>query len=240
MSLTPIRPESVERITALVIGPAGIGKTSLLRTIPEEEKACTLSAEAGLLCVRDLVQEGRVEGYEIKSLQDFREAFQLLAHNQEMKDRYQWVFIDSLTEISARCVEHFKDLYPDKGDSFKLWGDYTDTLVSLIKGFRDLASYNVVFTCLEQIEKDDANRRYIGPATAGKQVKELLTSFFDEVFYMTAFSDDEGQAYRSSVTQPWERRPGKDRSGKLEMIEKPDLKIIKSKILNGGKDNGAA
>ena len=61
MPLKPIVAEKVDRFTALVIGEAGIGKTSLLRTIPEEDKVCVLSAESGLLAVRDLVKAGRVE-----------------------------------------------------------------------------------------------------------------------------------------------------------------------------------
>jgi hypothetical protein len=231
--LKPITLDTNTRFTALVIGSAGIGKTSLIRTIPEAEKVCVLSAESGLLCVRDLIAAGKVEGFEIGSFSEFKEAYQTLSTSKEYKDRYQWVFIDSLTEISGRCVEAMQAKFPSKSDSFSLWGEYNALMVQLIKGFRDLTDYNVVFSCLDTIELDEVKRRYVSPAISGSQLKERLTSYFDEVLYMTEMKSDDESAYRAFVTQPWERFPGKDRSGRLELIEKPDLGHIKAKILDG-------
>ena len=89
MALKKISMDTTNRICALVVGPAGIGKTSLLRTIFGQQfnsktgqweqisepagKVCTLSAESGLLCVRDLIASGQVEGFEIGTFQDMRE-----------------------------------------------------------------------------------------------------------------------------------------------------------------------
>lgn len=231
MALKPITIESNSRFCCLVIGPAGIGKTSLIRTIPDGDKVCVVSAEAGLLCVRDLVKNGRIEGYEVGSFQDMAEVYTFLSTNNEAKARYQWVFVDSLTEIASRAVEAMKAKYPDRKDSFPMWGEYGDKMTALIKGFRDLSSYNVVFTCLDSIEKDDLNRRFVGPQISGGALKERLPSYFDEVFYMTTLKDPNGQEGRFFVTQPYDRFPGKDRSGKLALVENPNLSTIKSKIL---------
>jgi hypothetical protein len=250
LTLKPITERSADRICCLVIGKYGLGKTSLLRTIlgqdyvsgewvqvdeAPQEKACVLSAESGLLAVRDLVKAGMVEGYEIASQQDFKEAYNLLATTQEMKDRYGWIFIDSLTEISARCDEHMREKYPDRAKSFNRWDDYGATMQLTVKGFRDLNDYSVVFTCLETIEKDQNNRRYPAPDVIGKVLKEKLPSFFDEVFYMALMVDDEGAEQRVLYTQPVNEFPAKDRSGKLNTIERPNLLYIKRKILNGGE-----
>lgn len=232
MSLNFIKPDSANRLTALVIGMAGIGKTSLLRTIPEDEPVCTLSAEAGLLCVRDLVRSKKVTGVEIKSLAEFQEALGALK-TAEWKQVYRWIFIDSLTEIASRCVEEYQRRYPDKKDSFNLWGGYLDTMTALIKDFRDLTDYNVVFTCLESVDYDEVKRRHIGPDIQGRQLKERLTSYFDEVFYMTTLPNGNGVDQRVFFTQPRPGQPGKDRSGKLDEIEAPDLAAIKTKILGG-------
>jgi hypothetical protein len=233
MALVKINPQTANRMTALVIGQAGIGKTSLLRTIPEKDRVCVLSAEAGLLCVRDLVQSGRVEGFEIGSIEDMLEAYHFLAGNEQAKERYRWVFIDSLTEIASRAVESAKAKYPSKADSFNLWGHYADQMTSIIKGFRDLQSFNVVFTCLPKQEKDEVNRIYYGPDISGSQLKDRLTSYFDEVFFYDMVKGDDGMERRLLITQPVNRYPGKDRSGKLDMYEAPDLAGIKTKIFGG-------
>jgi len=225
-----------------------MGKTSLIRTIFGQEylpgsgwtevktdgdKVCVLAAEPGLLAVKDLVDAGLIEGYEIRSLAEFKEAYQLLLSVQEMKERYSWIFIDSLSEISERCYESMKEKYPSRTDSFKLWGDYTDMMKMLIKGFRDLADYNIVFTALETVDKDENNIRYISPAVAGKDLKEKLPSYFDEVLYMSEIIDENGIQHRVIYTQPSGKYPAKDRSGKLGAIEKPNLLTIKNKILGG-------
>jgi hypothetical protein len=244
--LKPISEQSVERICALVVGRYGLGKTSLIRTVLGQEyidgkweqvnetgeRACVLSAESGLLAVRDLVKSGMVEGYEIASLAEFKEAYSLLAGTPEMKDRYSWVFIDSLTEISQRCDSVMREKYPDAAKTFKRWDDYSDTMIRTIKCFRDLADYNVVFTCLETIDKDESNRRFAAPDVVGKGLKEKLPSFFDEVFYMRLMTDDQGNEHRVLYTQPVNEWPAKDRSGKLAMIEKPNLLELKNKILS--------
>jgi hypothetical protein len=244
--LKPINPESVERICALIVGRYGLGKTSLIRTVLGQEyidgqwvqtsehgeKACVLSAESGLLAVRDLVKAGMVEGYEIGSLAEFKEAYTLLATVPEMKERYRWIFIDSLSEISQRCDSAMRDKYPDAAKTFKRWDDYADTMIKTIKSFRDLTDYNVVFTCLETIDKDESNRRFTAPDVVGRGLKEKLPSFFDEVFYMRLMQDEQGGEHRVLYTQPVNEYPAKDRSGKLDTIEAPNLLNIKNKILS--------
>jgi len=246
--LQPISAETASRMAALVIGPPGIGKTSLMRSLMGQEfdpaqggwiqtgnpvgRVCMLSAESGLLCVRDLVQAGYIEGFNIRNLGEFKEALQLLSM-PESQQKYQWIFIDSLTEIASRCVEAMKAKYPDKKDSFPMWGEYSDTMTALIKAFRDLVAYNVVFSCLDDIDKDELNRRFVGPAIEGKGVKQRLPSYFDEVLYLTQFTNDQGIPYRAFVCQPTDKLQAKDRSGKLFPIEKPCLRNVYQKIIGG-------
>ncbi|WP_418764647.1 AAA family ATPase [Mailhella sp.] len=245
MALKKISMDTTNRICALVVGPAGIGKTSLLRTIFGQQfnsktgqweqisepagKVCTLSAESGLLCVRDLIASGQVEGFEIGTFQDMREVHAALM-SPEFRQRYQWIYIDSLTEISARCVEAVKLKYPSARDSFPMWGEYNDSMTALIKAFRDLTSYNVIFTCLETVDKDQNGFRFKGPMISGTSLKERLTSYFDEVFYMERCKNDSGEENVVFKT----REPvglAKDRSGKLDPEEPANLLTIQKRIL---------
>lgn len=236
--------ESSSRFCALVIGPAGIGKTSLLRSIAGQKydpqtgtweqsgepagKVCTISAESGLLCVRDLVAAGAVEGFEIESFADMREV-QAQLMTPAFQERYQWIFIDSLTEISARCVDFAKQKYPSGADGFKLWGEYNDAMTAIIKAYRDMTQYNVVFTCLETVDKDQNNVRYKAPMISGSGLKERLTSYFDEVLYMDRITLDDGT--QRVVFKTRELGVAKDRSGRLSPIEEPSLLAIRDKIL---------
>jgi len=230
MALRPLEVNKVQRFTALVIGKAGIGKTSLLRTIPETEGVCVINAESGLLCVADLVESGRVQGYEVETVEELREVYKALT-TDEFKEKYKWVFIDSLTEISSRVVGQMKAKYTDRKDSFVMWGEYTDVMTNMIKVFRDIEHYNVVFTCLDDIDKDDNNKRYVAPSISGSGLKNRLTSYFDEVFYYTMVTGEGGKEVRGFITQPTAQYPAKDRSGKLGHSEEPNLGKIKEKIV---------
>lgn len=243
--LKKITPQSTDRIACLVIGPAGVGKTSLLRTLCGEgyddtgwrkfdkvtpEKVCVLSAEAGLLSVRNLVVSGNVEGYEIGSFEDFQDA-QIMCMGQDFKSQgYRWIFIDSLTEISSRCSESLQKKYPGKSDSFKMWGEYNQLMTDVIKAFRDMTDFNVVFTCLEGREKDGEGIPRLVPDVAGTGVKNRLVSYFDEVLYMQSIRGQDGKSQTwFSTAQPIGM--AKDRSGRLDAYEIPNLLSIQHKIL---------
>lgn len=250
--LKPITPQSADRIAILVIGPAGIGKTSLLRTLcgqyydgeswkqwdnVQPAKVCVLSAESGLLCVRDLVVNGTIQGYEISSLSEFQEA-QRLCMSKEFKDSgVKWIFIDSLTEIATRCAAQIKADYEaatgnSKQNGFKIWADYNTTMTDIIKSFRDLTDYNVVFTCLEKRDKDEGgNALGLSPDIPGTTLNNRLTSYFDEVFHMEKGRDGNGKdCIFFSTKSPLGL--SKDRSGKLQPYEAPNLLSVQFKILN--------
>ena len=226
-----ITPDTNNRFSCLVYGQPGVGKTSLLRTIPDGEPVCTLSAESGLLSVRDMVMEGRITGVEIDSFDDFEEAYAHLAENDHWRKACRWIFIDSLTEIASRCVEKFIIKFPDKKDSYNLWGEYVQAMTRLIKGFRDLTSYNVVFTALVSVDLDEVKRRFFSPDMPGQKLKERLPAWFDEVFHMDVVPDGDGGRKRVFYTGPHDNYPAKDRSGRLDYVEGPNLADIEAKIL---------
>jgi hypothetical protein len=246
--MKPITADTDRRMTVLVIGKPGAGKTSLLRTIPEGEKVFVASAEAGLLAVNDLLERNVIEGWVIQSLADVDSALMHLESDPGWCNYYQWVFVDSLTELSAMCYLLFKDKYQDRKDSFNLWESYSNRITGIIKRFRDLPRYNVVMTCLEKVETDEAKRRFVLPDVQMKGVSSRLPSYFDEVFYMTDYIPRPEAVVKGPQpppapqaparvfhTQPSNYQPGKDRSGKLAPVEPASLAHIKGKIFGGTK-----
>jgi hypothetical protein len=232
MTLQFISKEGSGRFNCLVYGQAGIGKTSLLRTIPPDQPVCTLSAESGLLSVKDMVDSGRVTGVVVTSFDDFIECWRCLADDQGWRDAYGggWVFIDSLSEISYLLVKKLFDKNPNKSDTLQVWGEYNNQMIAVIKAFRDLTDYNVVFTALEAVEADEVKRRYLTPDIAGKRAKERLPGLFDEVFRMAMVPDGNGAENRWLITSPRDNCPAKDRSGRLAALENPNLAEIQAKI----------
>lgn len=245
MALTRITPQSTDRICALLLGPAGIGKTSQIRCLLGQEwkdgqwvdsgfppeKVLVLSAESGLLCIRDLVASGRVEGFEIRSLGEFREALQWCQGPEFRQGGFQWIFIDSLTEISARCAESLQQEFPSKADSYKMWGKYNSIMTDIVKTFRDLPGASVVFSCLIATEKDEFQRRYLVPDVAGSNLKGRLTSYFDESLVMEKVKMEDGAEFVAFRTTD-SNGLAKDRSGKLNALEKPNLLNVKKKIIS--------
>lgn len=231
MPIKYVKPGSMSHFSALCIGRAGIGKTSLLKTIPDDEPVLVLSAESGLLCVRDLVDSGRIAVVDIESVADMQDVMSALK-DKGWQDAYKWVFIDSLTEIADKYAAYSQKKIPDKKDTFAMWHFYSQTMTDLVKDLRDMPHYNIVITCLEKIKTNEVNQRFITADVPGPSFAAKLVAVFDEVLYMTLGEDHEGKECRVLYTQPGQTTPGKDRSGALDQTEMPDLAVIRNKILS--------
>lgn len=224
----------VDRLKFLVFGAPGVGKTSLAGTTGEP--TIVISAEAGLLVLKDkdldvlditTDDQGKLLPKEARFAR-LKEAFAFLT-TDAARTKYKWVVIDSLTEIGQNLVEHLQQKYPNAKDALVMWGEYSKDIRSLIKAFRDLPYYHVVFTALSDKEKDENGQFFTGIALNGK-ISQALPGFFDEVFYLQVLKDHEGKTSRRLLTQATDTIVAKDRSGALNPYEEPNLKTITNKI----------
>lgn len=221
----------------LVYGESGAGKTTLAGTI--KEPTLIISAEAGLLSLKgkkidvidlSLDDEGKVIPQENRIVR-LSEVYKYLL-TDEAKKKYKWIFVDSLTEISQNLMAALYKEFPERKDTLPMYGENSKRMRSIVKTFRDLPFYNVVITALSMVDKDENNQRYTGINIVGK-LSDSLPAFFDEVFYLHV---DKETSERVLVTEKSDKLVCKDRSGKLDKFEKPDLSQIASKIL-GEKKN---
>lgn len=211
-----------------VYGCSGIGKTTLAKTLPGP--TLVLDAESGLsvlggsnidyvsLSIADdssLVPEGQ----RVHRLQEFLKFLQ----QDETKKKYKYIVIDSLSEVGQNISKH---MFETHGDGFKQWGEYTKAMSDFIKFFRDMRSYTVVFTALEERIDQDGEPSYFFPNVGGKKVKEQLLPAFDEVFRLMV--NKEGG--RVLICKPTVKTQAKDRSGKLDEVEPADLAHILKKM----------
>lgn len=231
MKFKSTKDVSSERFVSLVVGPSGIGKTSLARTLPEpHEKTLIISAESGLLCLSGT----DIPVFEVNPespWESLTEVFEFLSTN-EAKKKFSFLFIDSLTEIAQLILSELRKdpKLSDAKNGFLLWGQYADRMTKIIKIFRDFKPYSVIFTCLSTVEKDGLNL-IDDFSMPGQSVKENLKAYFDLVLHYQVFTDDEGGKHRKLITDMEISRLAKDRSGLLDTYEDASLETIINKII---------
>ena len=219
----------------LIFGPPGSGKTTLAKTI--KGKVLVISAEAGLLCLYgsdiDMVDITRDDNGEVipthKRIARIGEVYKFLQED-ETRRKYEWIFIDSLSEISQNMLEMLNVEFPERKDSLVMYGENAKRMRALVKSFRDLPYYHVVFTALSEIERDENNQRFTSVSVVGK-ISSQLPAYFDEVFYLHVNRTEDGLTQRLLITEASEKLAAKDRSGKLSKTEFPNLGLIAEKIL---------
>lgn len=209
------------KVKALVYAESGVGKTSLLGTLPEAE-TLIVSAESGLLCLDDK----NIAVVEINKWGDLQEVYKNLTKNPEWA-HFKYVGIDSLTELADMLISTLENSpeFKPSNMALKMWGEYSKRMTSTIKAFRDLDK-SVVFTALPE-DTIDNGAVIKKPFIKGKAVQRMLASYFDEVFYL---SIDPATEERQVQTQPSEAIQAKDRSGKLTAFEEANLTTIINKI----------
>jgi hypothetical protein len=191
-------------VKCIVFGGAGVGKTRFCATAP---RPILISAESGLLSLGDV----DCDFIEIKTLKDLNAAYEAL---KESKD-YDTICLDSLSEIAEVLITEIKPNYKDPRQAY---AELAESMMVMLKKFRDVKGKNTIFTCKMIAIKDEesgavTNELLIPGKVLGYQIPYLV----DELFYLGVDRKGEQELY----TSPTRKQFSKDRSGALEAIEKP-------------------
>ena len=241
-------------VKLVLLGKSGLGKTTQLKTLPE---ASTLfvDLEAGDLSVKDW----RGDCVRPKTWPEFRDLVVFLAgpnpalpadapfsqaHFEHVcqkygdpaqLERYDTYFVDSLTVLARMCLTYAKTQAvsdrsgkPDMRGAYGLLGQ---EMISALTHLQHARDKHVVFVAILDERLDDFNRKVFSPQIDGSKTSLELPGIVDEVITLADLKTDEGEPYRAFVCQtlnPW-GLPAKDRSGRLDMVEPPDLGALIAK-----------
>jgi phage nucleotide-binding protein len=209
-------------VKVLVYGQAGAGKTSLIKTLPSP---IVLSAEGGLLSIQD----ADLPFIEITSMTELQEAYTWLTSSDEAKS-YKSVALDSISEIAEVCLNTEKKATKDPRQAY---GAMQEQMADIIRAFRDLPGRHVYMSAKLEKTQDEMGRVLYAPSMPGNKTGQALPYFFDEVLALRVEKDSDGATQRALMCDSDGLWLAKDRSGKLDAWEAPDLSAVFAKI--GGK-----
>jgi phage nucleotide-binding protein len=206
-------------VKLLVYGNAGTGKTSLIPTLPTP---IVFSAEGGLLSIAD----ADVSYVEVSSYDTLMEAYRWVTESDEAK-HFESIALDSISEIAEVVLNHEKKIAKDPRQAY---GAMQEQMSDIIRAFRDIPNKHVYFTAKCEKATDETGRILYAPSMPGNKTGQQLPYFFDEVLALRVEKDAEGNAQRALMCDSDGIWQAKDRSGKLDTWEAPDLGAIINKI----------
>jgi len=238
MKITSLR-ESVERrgVKLAIYGESGTGKTTqiaaLVGILGDADKLLIVTAEHGL---RTLIQENlgiaddaRVLVAECAKLSEVREA---VAYATSPANGVTWVVVDSVSNLADRELRAMLDVKPDPRQAY---GEVMLRIPNMLWSLVDIAPLNVLFIFQEdRHERNEGSTKtpemvdYFAPLVPSKALKQAMPYTFDGVLRLEMQSSG-ARRFRTAKTSTI---MAKDRTGKLDQYEEPDIGAIVVKILS--------
>ena len=256
------------KTSVAIFGPPGVGKTSLLKTLPPAHTVC-LDLEAGMKSVQDWSGAS----IPVRSFGDFRDLVVLIGgpdpavdpnayysaqHFQHVRSLYAGsgveeflaampvIFVDSITDLTRQAMAFAKqqpEAFSDRTGKPDIRGAYGllgREVIQALKHLQHAPGKTVIFVGVLEKVTDEFNAITWQPQMEGSKTGRELPGIVDQVISMHLFSADadgnwelnEKAAERRLVCQSGNPYglPAKDRSGRLDVTEAPDLGALLTKI----------
>jgi AAA domain len=156
------------------------------------------------------------------------------------------IFVDSITELTRQCMAWAKtrpEAYSEKTGKPDVRGAYgllAREVIALLKHLQHVPSKTVIFVGVLERIVDEFNREHWQPQMEGGKAARELPAIVDQVITMSLFEPD-SDGWRHEPSKGQVRRlvcrsgnpyalPAKDRSGRLDVTEPPDLGALLAKI----------
>jgi AAA domain len=245
-------------VKALIVGPTGVGKTSLLRTL-NPTRTLFVDVEAGDLAVQD-VPVDTIQLDDWATARDIacriggpnksfpptacysQAHYEAIGGALDNLGKYQTLFVDSITAISRlsfRWAEQQPEAFSDRSgnkDIRAAFGRHAREMINWLHQLQHARGMNVVFVAILEKIIDEFNRVEFQVQMEGSKTSRELPGIVDQIISMNWIDFGDGAPVRAFVcTSPnsW-GYPAKDRAGRLEQIEKPHLGELIDKLVGPG------
>jgi hypothetical protein len=246
-------------VKALIVGPTGVGKTSLLRTL-DPTRTLFVDIEAGDLSVQDVpVDMFRLDDWgtardlacriggpnpSFQANACYSEAhYQAVGGALDQIDRYDTIFVDSITAVSRlsfRWAEQQPEAVSErtsKKDVRGAYGLHAREMIAWLQHLQHARGKHVVFVGVLEKVTDEFNVATWQAQMEGSRTGRELPGIVDEIITMQWVDFGDGAPTRAFVCtspNPW-GYPAKDRAGRLEQIEEPHLGKLIVKLVGPGQ-----
>ena len=251
------RLKETKGIKGCIFGKSGIGKTSLLWTMPAET-TLFFDLEAG-----DLAIEGwQGDTIRPRTWQECRDFAVFIgganpslrddqpyspAHyaavcerygNPTALDKYDTIFIDSITVAGRLCFNWCKGQpqafseKTGKPDTRGAYGLHGQEMIGWLTHLQHTRGKKIWFVGILDEKLDDFNRRVYQPQIEGSKTGLELPGIVDQVITMAEMPTESGTSFRAFICHTLNEQgfPAKDRSGRLELMEEPHLGRLMEKV----------
>ncbi|AKK20086.1 ATP-binding protein [Candidatus Liberibacter africanus] len=248
-------------IKGCIFGESGIGKTSLLWTLPEES-TLFVDLEAGDLPVKewkgDVLRPTTWQGLrdlavffaganpslgdkDVPYSQKHYDAVCARFGDAKQCEKYETIFIDSITCSARMCFRHCEqqpEMVSRGGqiDIRSVYGLHAKEMLNWISHLQRARTKNIWLVGILDRKTDDCNIPFYSFQIEGQKTSLELSGIVDEVLVMAKVPDpkDQSKQTRAFICQNINHYgyPAKDRSGALDLQEIPHLGQIMEKINN--------
>jgi hypothetical protein len=219
------------KTTIAIFGPSGVGKTSLLKTLPPETTLC-IDLEAGMksvqgwpgdsipirawpdavdiACLIGGVDPASVPGG-LFSDGHYEHVAKVYPELQALVARKRIVFVDSITDLTRQCMAWAKTR-PEavsektgKPDVRGAYGLLARQVITLLKHLQHAPGKTVIFVGILERIVNDFNREEWRPQMEGGKAARELPGIVDQVISMSLFEKD-GEDWRHAPSKGVIRR----------------------------------
>jgi AAA domain len=155
---------------------------------------------------------------------------------------YENLFVDSLSAAGRLCFAHSEqqpEAFTDRGrkDLRAIYGLHARSMLGWLHQLQHMRGRTVVLVAVLEKNTDDFNISTWQPQIEGAKTGRELPAIVDEIITMqwVDFGDHKPvRAFVATSPNPW-GYPAKDRSGRLEQFEPPNLGALIKKLTGPGQ-----